>query len=328
MSTPGMRATHDGPAGEAAGGGAGGDVAAGHRPAGGGREGPTAVGGQPVTVDLPDGGRLAGWHWPGAARPFLLVHGLASNARLWDATAVALAAAGHEVLSVDLRGHGRSSAAPAGYGTPEAARDLADLLTARPFAVTPLLAGQSWGGNVAVELAACHGGVAGLALVDGGWIHLARLYPTFAACWERLAPPQPTDASLDAVARRVAAAHPDWPAASIDGVLACYTDEGGRVRARLDRAAHRTILASLYHLDPATRWPAVSVPTVLLVAGATAEAWSEQIEEAAAALPSARVAWYEGGHHDLHAEQPARVAADLVALARRVQGPPSERTVR
>src|SRR5215468_3851938 len=32
--------------------------------------------------------------WPAAGRPFLLVHGLASNARLWDGVAAVLAARG------------------------------------------------------------------------------------------------------------------------------------------------------------------------------------------------------------------------------------------
>jgi hypothetical protein len=31
-------------------------------------------------------------------------------------------------------------------------------------------------------------------------------------------------------------------------------------------------------------------------------------------MPSARVRPYEGGDHDLHAQQPARVAADLLSL--------------
>ena len=39
---------------------------------------------------------------------FLLIHGLASNARLWDETATVLAGAGHQTFAVDLRGHGES----------------------------------------------------------------------------------------------------------------------------------------------------------------------------------------------------------------------------
>src|SRR5512142_360957 len=50
-------------------------------------------------------------------RPFLLVHGLSSNARLWDQVARVLVAAGHPVCAVDLRSHGESDAPPGGYDT-------------------------------------------------------------------------------------------------------------------------------------------------------------------------------------------------------------------
>ena len=57
---------------------------------------------------------LGARYWPGASVsvPALLVHGLASNARVWDGVAALLAAAGREVLAVDLRGHGASAAVP------------------------------------------------------------------------------------------------------------------------------------------------------------------------------------------------------------------------
>ena len=52
-------------------------------------------------------------HRPGgAAHPVLLVHGLSSNARLWDGVSEHLAAAGHPVVAVDLRGHGASADVP------------------------------------------------------------------------------------------------------------------------------------------------------------------------------------------------------------------------
>src|SRR5579859_3659810 len=90
--------------------------------------------------------------WPGGdRRPFVLVHGLSSNARLWDGVAEVLAGAGHPVHAVDLRSHGDSDAPPDGYDTATAAEDVAAL--GIPGAI---VAGQSWGGNVAVTLAAKH----------------------------------------------------------------------------------------------------------------------------------------------------------------------------
>jgi len=65
---------------------------------------------QSVDVDVATGVRLRVRTWPGAGRPYLLVHGLSSNARLWDGVAARISGAGHPVYAVDLRSHGESSA--------------------------------------------------------------------------------------------------------------------------------------------------------------------------------------------------------------------------
>ena len=70
---------------------------------------------------LPGGPLLALRRTDGERRPFLLVHGLSSNARTWDGVAAGLAAAGHEVVAVDQRGHGHSDSATDGYTTAQCA---------------------------------------------------------------------------------------------------------------------------------------------------------------------------------------------------------------
>lgn len=267
---------------------------------------------------------LALRHHAGERRPFLLVHGLASSAQLWDGVAARLAADGHEVLAVDLRGHGRSADPGVGHDTPTAAADLAALLEAEELIGerAPVVVGQSWGGNVVVELAARHGGPAAVALVDGGWIHLAAAYPDAEACWADLAPPRLGDRSLDELAAALRARHAGWPEASIAGLLACYVERDGLARPRLDRRAHRSILDSLHAIDPATRFGAIEVPALLLVAGADAAAVPPAVGRAIEGLPDVATSWYPGGHHDLHAEQPEAVAGDLTRLAARLEGRP------
>src|SRR6476469_5748690 len=104
-----------------------------------------------------------------AQRPVLLVHGLASNARLWDGVAARLGDAGHPVVAVDQRGHRRSGVHADGYDTDTCADDLAALISALGWVgeLAPVVAGQSWGGNVVRSLAARHHVAAGSALVDG-----------------------------------------------------------------------------------------------------------------------------------------------------------------
>ena len=127
-----------------------------------------------------------------AQRPVLLVHGLASNARLWDGVAQRLGDAGHPVVAVDQRGHGRSDVPADGYDTETCAADLAALVDVLGWVdgLAPVAAGQSWGGNVVLTLAARHpSSTAAIALVDGGWLRLGGRFETFEQCWQVLAPP-------------------------------------------------------------------------------------------------------------------------------------------
>lgn len=260
--------------------------------------------------------------WPGGGgRPVLLVHGLSSNARLWDGVGDALAAAGHPVVAVDLRGHGSSAAVPDPADgrdpTRAAADDLAVVCAA--LGAAPVVAGQSWGGNVVVQLAADHPElVHALALVDGGWLHLGDRWDDIETAWEVLAPPA-FDGVTAAEARvGLVAAHPDWSAAAVDGTLANLRERpDGTVVPRLDRARHRDVLASLLRHRPRELYPRVTCRCLLLAA--TAPDGSPQtralLDEALTALPRGELVEFPGGDHDLHAQYPNRVADLIGGLA-------------
>lgn len=272
-------------------------------------------------VTLPGGPRLALRRADGPGRPFLLVHGLASNARLWDGVGRRLAGAGHEVVAVDLRGHGRSEQTLDGYDTGTAAADLAALCGVLGLTGDrcPVVAGQSWGGNVVLTLAARHGGVAAVGLVDGGWLRLRHRFTDVEECWAVLAPPDFTGVPMAELRARAAQWHEDWPEEGIEGALACFEElPDGTVRARLARDHHRSILVSLWDDDPRELYPRVGVP-VLLAAAVPAEGEPSdarpEVLEALAGLAHAEVRWYPGADHDLHAQQPQRLAADLQLLA-------------
>jgi pimeloyl-ACP methyl ester carboxylesterase len=119
------------------------------------------------------GNELSIREWPGQGRDFLLVHGLASNARTWDLVAAKMSDAGHHVVAVDQRGHGLSDKPETGYGFDDVCTDLTALIDALSLR-TPVVCGQSWGGNVVLELAARWPEVmSGLVMVDGGFIDLS-----------------------------------------------------------------------------------------------------------------------------------------------------------
>jgi pimeloyl-ACP methyl ester carboxylesterase len=108
---------------------------------------------------------------------FVLVHGLASNARLWDGVAEGLMAADHSSHAVDLRGHGESEKPDTGYDFATVASDVAAVV--RDVAERrAILVGQSWGANVVMETAARFPEVArAVVCIDGGYIKLADSFP-------------------------------------------------------------------------------------------------------------------------------------------------------
>jgi len=56
------------------------------------------------------------WGDGSAAHPIVLLHGLSSNARIWDGVAPRLAGAGLWPVAIDQRGHGESGQPSSGYG--------------------------------------------------------------------------------------------------------------------------------------------------------------------------------------------------------------------
>ena len=258
----------------------------------------------------------------------VLVHGLASNARMWDACAAAAAGAGLTCVAPDLRGHGRSpalAAATAGlspaqagpYGTPTAADDVARLIARGRDDGTltgpVVLAGQSWGGNVVLTAAARHPGlVDALALVDGGWL---RFDPaeTFERLWQRMAPAGWGGATWSEAQERIGGMVAGWGPHALPAIMANLTTDGdGLVRNILDLDAHEQILRSLHDADPRALYPAVTVPVLLAPAGGGPAA--SLVDEALAGLADPRLRRYDGAHHDLHLQHPERLAADLVEV--------------
>jgi len=252
-------------------------------------------------------------HRAGAGRPYLFVHGLSSNARLWDGVAEHLP---YPSWAVDLRSHGDSDAPAHGYDTATAVDDLvaliAELQLDRPVAV-----GQSWGGNIVVQLAAKHPElVSAVGLVDGGWIDLAAAFPSWEAC-ERALRPSEIDGTPAARMRQwFTNGHNDWPEASIEATLANMRERpDGTIERRLPIDKHMLIVRSMWDEPPAGFLSQITVPALLLPAMAPEDERASRITSAAERIRQSRIIWYPGSDHDLHAQHPARLARDLATLA-------------
>jgi pimeloyl-ACP methyl ester carboxylesterase len=254
------------------------------------------------------------------APAFVLVHGLASNARLWDGVAENLVAAGHPVVTLDLRGHGRSSKPDGPYDVPTVADDVAVVID-RLGLDRPVVVGQSWGGNVVLELAARHpGAVRGVVCVDGGWLEPSRVFPDWDACLRALAPPRLVGRPLAEIEGYLRSAHPDWPETGIRGTLANFeVRPDGTVAPWLTYDRHVAILRGLWQHHPDEAYPRVATPVLLVPADTGEPDWTARkrrdVEAALAALPDARVRWFVGDH-DIHAQHPGELAAAMSSMAR------------
>ncbi|MEU5274450.1 alpha/beta fold hydrolase [Streptomyces hygroscopicus] len=277
----------------------------------------------PVTDDV----TLHVRHRPGTASlPFLLVHGMASSARLWDEVAGHLAAAGHAVYAVDLRGHGDSDTPGTGYDTPTAAADLAAAAAALGLDRV-VVAGHSWGGNVAVRLTAERPElVAALALVDGGWLEPATSFPSWEAFAGALRPASLEGATVRSVTDYFRAIHPDWSPAAIEAAVATMrVNPDGSLSRRMSTEQHESMLRSIWNEPPGPWYAAITVPTLLMPAipkganGTWADRIRARIRETTAGLRHATMREYVDSEHDLHVQHPRRVADDLLDLARVVQ---------
>lgn len=281
-----------------------------------------------LRIPVADGIELAADTWAPTADsgstgpvPFVLVHGLASNARTWDGVAARLTSRGHAAVTVDLRGHGRSSKPEGPFDVPVVADDVAAVIAALGLD-RPVVAGQSWGGNVVLELGARHpAGLRGIACIDGGWLEPSATFASWEACREVLAPPHLVGLHRDDIERYVRNAHPDWPETGIAGTLANFEVRGdGTIAPWLTFDRHIAVLRGLWDHHPPERYASVAAPVLLVPADGGEGAQDErlarkrdEVDRALATLPNARVRWFRGDH-DIHAQHPDELADVMIEL--------------
>jgi len=91
----------------------------------------------------------------GEGPDLVMVHGLTGNLAVWHLRIVPELSERFRVLTYDLRGHGLSDTPPAGYTPDDMAEDLLALLDALEIE-RPLIAGHSYGADIALYLALRH----------------------------------------------------------------------------------------------------------------------------------------------------------------------------
>jgi len=256
------------------------------------------------------------------ARPVVLLHGVASNARIWITVGPRLGER-FRVYALDQRGHGESEGPGSGYDFESVAGDLGAFLEELQLE-RPVIAGHSWGGNVALEYAATHpDALAGLVLVDGGFMEMsARPGMTWEQAEKDLAPPVLTHLTL---AQLVEGAK-KWElgriwSEEVEAALMGNFDvaEDGTIRPRMRRENHMQVVRALWDQKPSELAPLVRCPVLFAVAERQAEGraaeWMEMKREAVARLQErmqdCQVTWFADTIHDIPLQRPAELAQTI-----------------
>ncbi len=200
---------------------------------------------------------------PAEGKLVLCVPGLSANARSFDYLAAELAAAGHRVVAVDLRGRGLSSITGAGtYGWNNHAKDLLDAATALG-AERFSLVGHSMGAFIGMEVARrAPPRLRRLALIDAAGFPEAAAVPPILTAVQRLGA---VYASAEEYLARVRAIGTmPWDEVWERHYRYDLVPAPGGVRARTDRGAVFEDMAYGARQHPPDLWPALAMRTLLL----------------------------------------------------------------
>ncbi len=266
--------------------------------------------------------------WDGAGTPLILLHGLASQAHIYDLVAPLLAR-NFRVVALDQRGHGESDKPTAGYDMPSVARDLLAVMDALQFRQA-IVVGHSWGGNVAVQFAAQFPQrTAAIVLVDGGFIDLqARPGMTWARTKEMLAPPKLAGTPLAEFKRRLRRwAGEQWTPAVEQIVLQNFeTMPNGTIRPHLAFANHIRVLRGMWEQRPSALYARLRAPVLMIPArqdsgDAGAQAFLAAKRKAistASRIPAPHeTIWFNHTVHDIPLQRPRKLANAITRFARK-----------
>jgi pimeloyl-ACP methyl ester carboxylesterase len=252
------------------------------------------------------------------APTIVMLHGLSSNAEMWNGVGDSLAASGYSSIAIDQRGHGLSDKPDGPYDMATVTDDLLALLEAEQID-RPVLAGQSWGANVVMEFAARFPGKArGIVPVDGGFIDLAASFPDWTECERVMAPPRLAGTPAAQLRSWMRSSHPDWSPEAIEAMMGfAEVDPDGIAAPWLSFENHIKVLRGLWEHRPLDRYVTVTDPVWWIVAEPKVGAvgWTGRKRPALDAvnllLPRTKTTWMVGDH-DLHAQHPHRVAGVIV----------------
>jgi pimeloyl-ACP methyl ester carboxylesterase len=251
----------------------------------------------------------------GSGRPLILLHGLGSSQRIWDLLVPCLVPR-HQLVLVDLRGHGHSHQPEDGYDFATICRDVLIVLDHLGLDA-PGVVGHSWGAEVALEYAAGYPKrLSHLCLIDGGFLRFRSLPGmTWEILSEQLRPPTFDLPVFELVAMLKEDLGRHWRPEYADIMLGHLRVTRGRVRPRLPYAHHLAILRAMWEHDHFELFHRVEVPVMIVVAdrpGPGALDWealkATTLAEASRRMRDVRIVHLADTIHDIPLQRPIELA--------------------
>jgi pimeloyl-ACP methyl ester carboxylesterase len=263
--------------------------------------------------------------WGGHSAWLVCLHGLASQAHIWDLVAPLLSDSFH-VVAIDQRGHGLSDKPDSGYDWATVTSDLDAILSAQQID-RAVLAGHSWGGNVALQYAVDHPDrVRGLALIDGGFLQVGDRFD-WPSTEKFLEPPDLIGTPLD----ELRAGMKLWMGAAWSPEAEAITLQNFEVRAdgtiapHLKKSNHMQVVRAIWEHRPAELWARVQCPVLMIPAVApkphderTRDALENKRRNIAVAeqhLKRSQTIWMTDTIHDVPLQRPAELAQTIRKFA-------------
>ncbi|MBL8046162.1 MAG: alpha/beta hydrolase [Anaerolineales bacterium] len=262
-------------------------------------------------------------NWGGNGQPLVLLHGLASNAHIWDLVAPHLAE-NFRVFALDQRNHGLTDAAEDGFDFETITRDAYAFVEAMNLE-RPILVGHSWGASTVLAYAASRAvgpfAPAAIVLVDGGLFAMKDV-PGFT--WEKaevmLRPPELDGMPVEDFLARMQGFLPAglYSEAVANIILANFRiDEAEKIYRRLPIPKHMQIARAIYEKQTFELFARVRCP--ILLCPASERPRDERGEQflrlkqegatrAAQTNPRTHTHWFENTIHDVPLQRPAELA--------------------
>lgn len=267
----------------------------------------------------------------GSQPALVFLHGLSSNARIWEKVLPYLEQADHPCYALDSRGHGLSDKPESGYGFEQVTQDTASVIQTLQLE-RPWLIGHSWGASLAIDYAARVRvgpyAPAGIILVDGGMIEMKSIPGvTWESTRQRLTPPQLAGMPVEDFVERLKVWNAAWEPNEQDIAIILSNfeisaEETISPRLTLDR--HMQILSAMWDFPTFDRFSQVRCPILVLAAAPMKPIPSEQtaflankqngIQRLQEIRPDLHVEWFPDTIHDMPLQRPEQLAKAIQAF--------------